>query len=329
MLKQIKVRAILVSALAILFFILFDQSKHVPALAQVNSFNVDPYDAVGSFGILLALFTGLLSVVRAFRPYATEGIASHQALLILRGETVTLLSIAITLTADAIAMLRNPSMAFGSSTGLTLSALVIGLALLTALAGWWIYRSAKNISLASGNRSWRRAIIICLASIIILALYPPSWDGGVVGGILTALLGMLILFIPLWALAITMFPKVDIRFEDSMDDFVAIYRWFKSYAGLAVGLFNLAEKFVNLAWMRALLEWLNPRRHNWNFIVLIAVATGIALASAEAIGEGASPDFGRFVLVMSVFIFIGGIGVLVGYRLLGKFLGLYQDEHNV
>jgi len=324
--RQFKYTAILTFALSILFFIFFDQSKHVPALAEVNSFNIDPYDAVGSFGILLAMFTGLLSLVRAFRPYATEEIASHQALLILRGETVTLLSIAITLAADVVAMLRNPSMAIGSSAGLTLSALVIGLALPTALAGWWIYRSTQNIPLASGNRSWTRAIIIGLANITILAVYPPSWDNGIGGGILTALLGMLILFVSLWALAIAIFPQTNILFEDSMDDFVAIYRWFKSHAGFAVRLFNFAEKLVNLAWMRALLGWLNPRKHNWNFIILIAVGMGIALASAEAIGEGASPDLGKFVLVMSVFIGIGGAGVIFGYLLLADFLGIFRKN---
>jgi len=324
--RQFRVTAILTFALAILFFVFFDQGKHIPALAAVNSFNVDPYDAVARLGILLAMFTGLLSLVRAFRPYQTKEIASNQALLILRGETVTLLSIAITLAADVIAMLRNPSMAFGSSAGLTLSALVIGLALLTALASGWIYRTAKNVILSSGNRSWERPIIICLISIIILAAYPPGWDKVIVGGIGTALLGMVILFIVTWALATAIFPQVIFHYEDSMDDFIAIYRWLKARSGFAVSVLNWSEKAATRTKVRALSGWLNPRRHNWNIIVLIAVGTGIAIASAEAIGEGVSPNFGRFVLVMSVFIGIGGAGVLIGYVLLGRFLGIFRAE---
>jgi hypothetical protein len=55
--------------LAILFYLFFQITKHHPILSLVNPFVEDPYDAVGSFSFQFALFTALLSLVRAFRPY--------------------------------------------------------------------------------------------------------------------------------------------------------------------------------------------------------------------------------------------------------------------
>ena len=74
--KQIKYISLLVFVLAILFIICFDKSKHVPFLKQTNPFAVDPYDAVGSFGIQFVFFVAFLTVLRAFRPYKSHGINS-------------------------------------------------------------------------------------------------------------------------------------------------------------------------------------------------------------------------------------------------------------
>ena len=87
--RSLKTMSFFVFLLTIFFLAFFDNSKNIPLLAVVNPFAEDPYDAVGSFGIQLAFFAALLSLIRAFRPYATKEIPSNQQVLILRGETVT------------------------------------------------------------------------------------------------------------------------------------------------------------------------------------------------------------------------------------------------
>ena len=72
--KSLKTLAVIVFFLTIFFWAFFDNSKNLPALAVINPFAEDPYDAVGSFGIQLSLFAALLSLLRAFRPYLTKDI---------------------------------------------------------------------------------------------------------------------------------------------------------------------------------------------------------------------------------------------------------------
>jgi hypothetical protein len=81
---QLKVRAFITFMLAVLFYLFFQISKHNPALSHVNAFAEDPYDAVGSFGVQLAVFTALLSLVRAFRPYQPKQALDSQKVLLLR-----------------------------------------------------------------------------------------------------------------------------------------------------------------------------------------------------------------------------------------------------
>src|SRR5438094_1850842 len=142
--KQLKGIAFLIFVLAVLFYLFFQVSKHHPALSQVNAFAEDPYDAVGSFGVQFALFTALLSLVRAFRPYQPDKALDSQELLLLRGAYLSCLSIAVTLVADVVAMTRHPSVWLGEPAGYLLAALVGGMTLLTALVGWLIRGSTRK-----------------------------------------------------------------------------------------------------------------------------------------------------------------------------------------
>ena len=81
--RSFKTISFVVFLLTIFFLAVFDNSKNIPLLAVVNPFAEDPYDAVGSFGIQLAFFAAFLSLIRAFRPYATKEIPSDQLSLIL------------------------------------------------------------------------------------------------------------------------------------------------------------------------------------------------------------------------------------------------------
>jgi len=151
----------------------------------------------------------------------------------------------------------------------------------------------------------------------------------VFGGISAAVMGMLIFFIMIWALSKWLSANTNFQYEDLMDDLLAIYREIKVHAGFEIGLFQWVEKFLNQLWIRSFLEWLNPRKHAWNIVILMAVASGITLALVELIFEGASPVLGRTVIVMSVFIGLESAGVLLGYGLLARFLGIIRFTKSV
>jgi hypothetical protein len=317
--RQFRVFSLGILILAFLFLVFFDRSKHAPVLRAANPFNVDPYDAVGSFGVLLSLFTALPTVLRAFRPYAGGKISPDGVGLILRGAAVVVLSIAVTLAADAIAVLRQASETLGAPGGRTLIGLAAALAIMDAGAGGWLMVRMQDMPSTHGGHPSLRAVLICLSCTAVLATYPPAWDASIIGGIFTALLGMLILFATVWALATLIFPADEIE-EDLMDDVGAAYDWLKDRVRFLGGL----DRVARLPGMRTLTRWLNPRQHPWHATALGGVVLGLALAAAEALGEGMSPEAGRIVLVSSVFIGIASAGVLVGYGLLGRFLGMYR-----
>ncbi len=311
--------------LAVLFFLFFDQSKHAPSLAAVNPFNVDPFDAVGSFGVLLALFVGMVTVVRAFRPYRGEEIPPGTLDLILRGALVVILCVAVTLAADAIAVARHLGETLALAGGRALVGLMALLAILNGLMALWLAVRMRDVSPARTAAPWARAFGICATCAAFLAVYPPAWDEGVGGGILTALAGTLILFAAVWALATRAFPRSP-NGDDLLDDLTAIYDWTVLRLGRLASFFDGVERLNKVPWVRSLLDWLNPRRHPWNLAVAGGIVLGAALASAEALGEGVSPQAGRFVLVAGVFVGLATAGVLVGYGFLGRFLRIFRRE---
>lgn len=313
----------MICLLTLLFWSFFDASKHDPTLAKVNVFTEDPYDAVGSFGIQLAMLSALVSFLRILRPYP-KGITFNNLLLILRGNAVSLLSIAVTLAADMIAMFRYLSEWTGSFAGWLLVAFISGLAALTALAGWMIFHMGQILNLLSGYRSWGKTLAVCLVGFVVLAFYPDTWRQSVPGGILTALVGMVLLFALSSAIVRLVFPSTDGPYEDLMDDLFALYQWLQVHAHFAGFLFSGMERLAKVSWARAIIHWLNPRKHPWNVVILAALGMGAALVVAEAIGEGA-PNQSIILLVVTVFIGIEGAGVLLGYILFRQFLGIVRS----
>jgi hypothetical protein len=322
---RLKVSALLTFVLAILFYLFFQISKHQPALSQVNAFADDPYDSIGSFGVQFALFTALLSLLRAFRPYQEGRVLDSQERLLLRGTYLSCLSVAMTLAADIVAMIRHPVMWVGEPAGYVLAALVVGMVLLTALVAWQLHYATQNRRSLFAPNVWIRAGGSCLISLLILALYPESWRQSVPGELLTVLVGTALLFVPLWAVG-TAIPLSSGAFvEDFIDDLIAAYRWLKAHIGPLVVFCSLFEKILNWSFVQAVLRWLNPRKYTWNLIILIGIIMGMVLALAETLGEGGGPhQIGRFAMIVAIFISLECIAVLLGYVLLEKPLGLFR-----
>ncbi|MGB8644382.1 MAG: hypothetical protein WCF84_04045, partial [Anaerolineae bacterium] len=198
--------ALAILLVAVLFFFFFDATKHNPALSQVNPFADDPYDAVGSFGVQLALLTALLSLVRAFRPYPSDVASDSRQALLIRGEYVSCLSVAVTLAADGVAMIRHPSLWVGSAAGLGLAGLIAGMAGAVALVGWRVYRAAPHPLAPPSRKVWMNAIAAGAVGLLILAFYPEAWRASVPGAIGTVLVGAATLFVPVRAFGLALSP---------------------------------------------------------------------------------------------------------------------------
>jgi hypothetical protein len=324
-----KVATLFVFGLSILFVILFDFCKHDPVLGAANPFAEDPFDAVGSFGVQLALFSAFLTMVRVFRPYSRSGVPPAQLLLIVHGGTVVLLSVTVTLTADTIGLVRSLVSGGGSPAAGTLAGLLGGMALVTLTAGWIFVPAARSAVIPSMGAPWRRAVIISGLAILILIFYPLPWrNSGVPGAIFTALTGMAILFLTVWTAVTAIFPITENKYEDVFDDMFAIFQALSRDFGRMPRLFNWMRKLITIPQVRRLLGWLNPRRHLWNLVVLAAVALGLLLVLVEAAVEGLSTNLGRVLVVIGVYVGLESAGVLLGTQLFRKYLGLFKSDEN-
>lgn len=325
--RSFKLTSVAILALAVLFVAFFFTSKHAVSLAGANPFAEDPYDAVGSTAIQLTMFTALLCLVRSFRPNATREPRASQKLLLLRGWTVSVLSISMTLVTDAVAMVKYSAAWTHSSGGKSLALLVVGMALLTALAGWLILRLTPNANPRPRYGLSSRAIFVFMTCISILAVYPANWRQSIPGAIFTAGLGLVLLLLLTWAVTTALFPPTNTPFEDSLDDVAAIYHWLKKRGSFIASLCDAVETIIGLPALQVLFGWLNPRKHRWNFAILMALALGILVTLSQAIGEGIAPGGGRFVLLVTIFISGEALAVLLGYGLLARHLGVFRDQH--
>ena len=325
--RKLKVNALAVFGLSILFFFFFNVCKHAPGLDAYNPFGSDPYDAVGSFGIQLAFVSAILLLVRAFRSYPGTGMSPVQLLLVLRAGIVVLLTVTVTLAADAIGLIRSIVMDGASPVTSILSSLLGGIALLALAAGWSFMGVARSAEVLSARHPLGRAGVISGIAIIILVFYPLALrDMSVTGAIITALTGMVLLFLPVWAITTAIFPANRIEYEDVFDDWSAIFNNWRQRSGLLAAALVRVEKPSSLLQVRSLFNWVSPRRHRWTLVILTAVAISLLLVLAEAEAEGISPNLGRVLLVVGVFVGLEVTGVILGYLLFGKYLGIFRIE---
>ena len=327
--RSVKVSALLTFGLAILLFPFFEICKHAPALSLVNAFAEDPYDAVGSFGIQLAPFLSLLAVLRAFRPYPSEQTPDSQRVLFARAAYCSCFSVAVTLGADMIAMIRHPSLWIGVAAGYVLVALLGGMVLLTALVLWSISRVTRPLPLRSPLQRWTKASACSLAGLLLLAFYPEELRQSIAGALVTIAVGASFLFGLVWALGTAIAPSLDMPFEDVIDDLVASSQWEKAHldpSDPSLVLDSMLEKLLALSLVRSVLRWLNPRKHPWRIALLLGGFMGLALLLSAMNGEGGPPQLGKWAMVAVVFIGAEYGGVLLGYALLARPLGLFRPD---
>jgi hypothetical protein len=329
-----KPAALFVSLIALVFFAFFNASKQIPVLAAANPFAEDPYDAVGSFGIQLAMATALLSALRALRSGRERQGPDVRIPLIIRAGTVSLLSVFVTLAADGIALARYPHVWMPFQAGRLLATMVGTMFLLTALGGWGLARAARGTRFQSRNRrSITVTVLILLLSAIILADCPESWRMNTLGAIFTALVGMLLLMIPVAALSWLWAAQIQGQFDDLFDDISWIWKNVAATLSTRVrwlaALFGWLDRIFMSRPVLAMANWLDPRRHPARFGWSISALLGIGFLIGYSVDEGLPPSLPRSLFVGSVLFSIELAGALVSYVLFAKFLGIYRDERTV
>lgn len=257
------VTSVAVLALAGLFFVFFQSAKQVPFLEGVNPFADDPYDAVGSFAIQAAGALALLSVVRALG-FLTSG---DRASLLARTQLASVLCVAITLAADAIAMARHADVWWAKPGGTALAVMIVALACLTAAVGIVCARPPA--------RSWSALpVAVCVAAALGLFLYPEATRSSLAGAFAAIAAGIVVLFVPLRVLVTALVAREA-----------------------------------------------PPRRRRfpveWALVLIVALAIGLGLATAEAGSEG-----GLRPGVIFIFIGFEAAAVLFGYAVMRRPLEL-------
>jgi hypothetical protein len=135
----------LVTLAAIAFCLFFQISKGGP-FRDINPFGEDPYDAVGSFAIQVALLMGILTYARALR-LRDDPAQAAKARLIRRGNALVLFAILITLIADAVAeIVRQPSPSFWGNVLLAELVLMFLLALVCAIALIVVFARTQTVA---------------------------------------------------------------------------------------------------------------------------------------------------------------------------------------
>ncbi|HLW81324.1 MAG TPA: hypothetical protein VKS20_04710 [Candidatus Acidoferrales bacterium] len=288
--RKFKISSLFTFILAVLSYFFFMHAKHDPALSKVNPFAEDPYDAVGSFSIQAATFLGILCLVRAFRAPRANAPLRVKESLFLRAQMATILSVAVTLTSDAVAMIRHPSLWFGLPAGYRLLVLLTGMAVLTAIMGVSIRRSALSMDLQATPAVWMRAIAVSLVTVLALFLYPQTFRHGLIGALFTVLFGALILFASTWA-------------------------W---TTALVSGLADVSTPEGAPAFSSS-----SQRKYGWGIVILAGILIGLFFVAGEA-SEGSGIPHAKLALVVSAYIGLETAGIMIGYGFLAKPLGLFR-----
>ncbi len=291
--RALKRNAVIVFGLAAVFSWSFMFAKHNPALRTVIPFGDDPYDAVGSFGVIVGVLISLLSLVRAFRPYRNPP-SSAQCVYLVRSQHAVVLAVLITVGADVIAMARHPGTWTGTSSRNELIVLLAGLAVVGVGVQRLIQVSQPEaMKSASTAAPWGKASLLAVLAILVLALYPERLTEHLGTHLATVLVGDLVLFAPMPLLLISLVP----------------------YRG-GTGQIAVADQGRKV---------LSARRR-WGLIVVLGLMIGVWLFLAEVAEPGTRLPPNRLLFVGAVYAGLTIAGLLVAYGLLGGPLGVGAER---
>jgi hypothetical protein len=328
LMKNIKINTVSVFLFSVVFIWFFFYCKHNSLLSEVNVFNFDPYDAVGSIAIQISFVAAFFSTLRIFAVTNIEVKPSYHLIMILRGNLVSLLSILVTMISDIIALVRFRKIWINSSSGIFLSAMVISFMLITVILILWTLKPdlAKNLKIRYNMFSLKN--LWSLAGFIIIAFYPVPgpFKKSILWAVFTAYLGMAIQIMIVRNLVFLIFPSEEISGSDLISVMNEVYLGVKSRITFLKPFFDYVEKGLKNMKAKPLINGLNPRKHRWNLIILIILFTGTALAFLEGFGEEWIGFTKKSLLLFSVYLGGESAIILLFYGLFGSYLGMVNRE---
>jgi hypothetical protein len=281
--------AFLALGLAIAFFLFFQMTKQIPALAAANASANDPYDAIGSFGIQAAAIFGLLAVARFFGwRRRGQALSLGHLFVMLRAEMATVLAVGITLAGDLMAMVRHPAVWTGQPAGREYAALLGVMLAFDAAVGLHVWLASRGVrgERIGTNRVWAGSVVVVF--LVVLALYPEHLTSSIEGALVTILVGIALLVVPLRFLLVALIPTP----APSATDADAVERPAR--------------------------PWLQ-----WVIVAVAGIVAGLFLVAAEMLqGSGAVvPPVRQLLLVASVYMGLETAGLLIGYAMLRRPVG--------
>jgi hypothetical protein len=286
-----KLNAVAVLALSLVFYFFFMAAKHHPAMAPIIPFGDDPYDAVGSFCLILSILLAVLSLVRAFRPYPPPRPTPFDRAFLARTQIAIPFGILVVLATDTIAMARHTSMWLGKAGAVELEALLLGMAAMSLAAVYLVRRSARGIELpAAPMRSTKTAIAV-LAFVVILAFFPEQLIQSVALHFLAILLSFVLIAASQAALSVAFLPFA--TDEPSVEP--------------------LASHPRSRRWIQ------------WGSVTVAGLAIGTLILMSELFGEGAAKaPLAQVLLLSAIFIGAGTACLLIAFAFFKKPLGLFS-----
>ena len=287
--KALKRNSVIVAGLAAIFYVSFMFAKHDPALREVIPFGEDPYDAVGSFGVVIGAMLALLCLKRAFWPYDERGPSPAQRVYLVRSQEAVVLIVLITLVADTVALARHPHW-YQTHSRDSLVALLGALGLVTAGVHLLVRGPREVLPMVSSGRR-RQAVVAALIAVVVLAVYPEQLIEATATHLVTVVVGAAILFAPMRPLLTVLVP----------------YEAGETTAAAPVHRARSASC-------------------RWGLVFLLgAVIGGCLFAGEMSEGSGALP-LGRAVFVACVFVGLTIAGLVIAYAFLGVPLGLTRQR---
>ena len=290
--QRYKINALATLALAMLFYWFFMFSKHDSALASVNPFAEDPYDAVGSFCMIVSVLLAILSLYRVFRRYRPEVPSDSSRLLVARTQLAVPAGILITLGCDIVAMIRHPHSWLGTSVATELILMLAGVTAASLALLFWVRMSLPPKP--SIPASSRKAFILTVASCLILANFPEKLIDTTALHFATIVFAFILIAAPQAALTVALLPMGD--------DLAA----------------NTDSGRQGHVWIQ------------WVAVSLLGIGIGAFAFAGEAFGEKSGVPAVRLLVVSTVFLGAGTSFALVSFgffrRPLGLFLGTWSSR---